>query len=32
MVGCSITISLLDDELIGLWNAAVHTAALRWVV
>jgi dihydroxyacetone kinase-like protein len=32
MVGCSITVSLLDDELIGLWNAPVHTAALRWAV
>jgi dihydroxyacetone kinase-like protein len=32
MAGCSITVSLLDDELSGLWNAPVHTAALRWAV
>jgi dihydroxyacetone kinase-like protein len=32
MSGCSITVSLLDDELAGLWNAPVHTAALRWAV
>ncbi len=30
MAGCSITLSLLDDELLGLWDAPVHTAALRW--
>ncbi len=30
MAGCSITLSLLDDELIELWDAPVHTAALRW--
>lgn len=30
MAGCSITVSLLDDDLIGLWDAPVHTAALRW--
>jgi dihydroxyacetone kinase-like protein len=30
MAGCSITLSMLDDELIGLWDAPVHTAALRW--
>jgi len=32
MAGCSITVSLLADELIGLWDAPVHTAALRWAV
>jgi dihydroxyacetone kinase-like protein len=32
MSGCSITVCLLDDELAGLWNAPVHTAALRWAV
>ncbi len=32
MAGCSITVSLLDDELLGLWNAPVHTAALGWAV
>lgn len=30
MAGCSITLSLLDEELIRLWDAPVHTAALRW--
>jgi phosphoenolpyruvate---glycerone phosphotransferase subunit DhaK len=30
MAGCSITVSLLDDELQALWDAPVHTAALRW--
>ena len=32
MAGCSITILRLDDELTGLWDAPVHTAALRWGV
>lgn len=30
MAGCSITMTLLDDELIKLWDAPVHTANLRW--
>jgi dihydroxyacetone kinase-like protein len=30
MAGCSITLSVLDDELASLWDAPVHTAALRW--
>ena len=30
MAGCSITISLFDDALRSLWDAPVHTAALRW--
>lgn len=30
MAGCSITLTRLDDELIRLWDAPVHTAALRW--
>ena len=30
MAGCSITVSLLDDALRNLWDAPVHTAALRW--
>jgi len=30
MAGCSITLSILDDELIRLWDSPVHTAALRW--
>jgi dihydroxyacetone kinase-like protein len=30
MAGCSATITLLDGELMRLWDAPVHTAALRW--
>jgi dihydroxyacetone kinase-like protein len=30
MAGCSITVTLLDDKLIALWDDPVHTAALRW--
>ncbi len=30
MAGCSISLLKLDDELIRLWDAPVHTAALRW--
>ncbi len=30
MAGCSITLTLLDDELKILWDSPVHTAALRW--
>ncbi len=30
MAGCSVTVSILDDELTRLWDAPVHTAALRW--
>ncbi len=30
MAGCSITLSVLDEELLKLWDAPVHTAALRW--
>jgi dihydroxyacetone kinase-like protein len=29
MAGCSVTVTLLDDELRSLWDAPVHTAALR---
>lgn len=32
MAGCSITVTLLDDEMTRLWDAPVHTAALRWGV
>jgi phosphoenolpyruvate---glycerone phosphotransferase subunit DhaK len=32
MAGCSITLSLFDDEMLRLWDAPVHTAALRWGV
>jgi dihydroxyacetone kinase-like protein len=30
MAGCSVTVTLLNDELTSLWDAPVHTAALRW--
>jgi dihydroxyacetone kinase-like protein len=30
MAGASVTILELDDELVGLWDAPVHTPALRW--
>ena len=30
MAGCSITVTLLDDEMARYWDAPVHTAALRW--
>jgi dihydroxyacetone kinase-like protein len=30
MAGCSITVTLLSDELASWWDAPVHTAALRW--
>lgn len=30
MAGCSVTVTLLDDEMTQLWDAPVHTAALRW--
>ncbi len=30
MAGCSITLSLLDEETLKLWDAPVQTAALRW--
>ncbi len=30
MAGCSVTVSLLDEQLIALWDAPVHTANLRW--
>jgi len=30
MQGCSFTVTALDDDMIGLWDAPVHTAALRW--
>ena len=32
MAGCSITVSMLDKEIEQLWDAPVHTAALRWGV
>lgn len=30
MAGCSLTLTVLDDELLNYWDAPVHTAALRW--
>jgi dihydroxyacetone kinase-like protein len=30
MAGCSVTVTVLNDELTLLWDAPVHTAALRW--
>ncbi|MBT8160437.1 MULTISPECIES: dihydroxyacetone kinase subunit DhaK [Arthrobacter] len=30
MQGCSISVLRLDDELTALWDAPVHTPALRW--
>jgi dihydroxyacetone kinase-like protein len=30
MAGCSITITLLDQNLATLWDDPVHTAAMRW--
>ena len=30
MAGCSFTVSLADEGLVELWDAPVHTAALRW--
>ena len=32
MAGASITLLVLDDELTRLWDAPVHTPALRWGV
>jgi dihydroxyacetone kinase-like protein len=30
MAGCSLTLTRLDDQLLELWDAPVHTPALRW--
>ena len=30
MAGCSITLLKADNELLELWDAPVHTPALRW--
>ena len=30
MAGCSLTLTVLDDELRSLWDAPVHCAGLRW--
>ncbi len=30
MAGCSLTLTKLDGELASLWDAPVHTPAMRW--
>jgi len=30
MAGCSATVTMLDEEMKRLWDAPVHTPALRW--
>jgi dihydroxyacetone kinase-like protein len=30
MAGCSATVVMLDEEMRRLWDAPVHTPALRW--
>jgi dihydroxyacetone kinase-like protein len=30
MAGCSITVTDVTPEFLALWDAPVHTAALRW--
>ncbi|WP_018182329.1 dihydroxyacetone kinase subunit DhaK [Kaistia granuli] len=30
MAGCSLTVTVLDDDLAALWDAPVRTPALRW--
>lgn len=30
MAGCSVTLLRADDDLLRLWDAPVHTPALRW--
>ena len=30
MAGCSITVSAVDEDILSLWDAPVHTTALRW--
>ena len=30
MAGCSITLTKLDSEMKAMWDAPVHTAAMRW--
>jgi len=32
MAGCSLTVTLLDAEMLRLWDEPVHTAGLRWGV
>lgn len=30
MAGCSITVVMMDNEMLRLWDSPVHTAGLRW--
>lgn len=30
MAGCSLTVTILDDDLLGLWDAPAHTPALTF--
>jgi phosphoenolpyruvate---glycerone phosphotransferase subunit DhaK len=30
MAGCSVTVTVLDEQMTAFWDAPVHTAALRW--
>ena len=30
MAGASVTLTKMDDDALALWDAPVHTAALRW--
>jgi dihydroxyacetone kinase-like protein len=30
MAGCSITVNATDDAMLALWDAPLHTSALRW--
>ena len=30
MAGCSVTVTVMDEEMLSLWDAPVHTANLRW--
>lgn len=32
MAGCSITLTAVDQNMLGLWDAPVHTPALRWKI
>jgi phosphoenolpyruvate---glycerone phosphotransferase subunit DhaK len=32
MAGCSVTATVVDAKLLALWDANVHTSALRWGV
>jgi dihydroxyacetone kinase-like protein len=30
MAGCSLSLTLMDEEMMGYWDAPVLTPALRW--